>query len=82
MLYKDLRRLVLSFLPKFYGPLKKCFLIRRLAELSFDERGLAARIKVVDSILKRAPIPNDVSVSIAVHHALCMDEICYLYWKW
>jgi hypothetical protein len=72
----DVRRLVFSFLPpNFYDPLKKCFLIRMLAEWSFDERGLGARIKELDYIFKRAHIPNDVSVRSAANHALCMDEI-------
>jgi hypothetical protein len=76
MLYRDLRLLILSFVEhKTFGPIKTCFLIRRVAELSFDERGLAARIKELDSIFKRAEIPNDVSVRSAANHALCMDEI-------
>ena len=78
MLYTVLRNLVLSFLEhKLYSPLQKCFLIRRLAEVSFDEYGLAVRIKELDYILKRACIPKDLSIRSAVHHALCMDEIWY-----
>jgi hypothetical protein len=78
MLYKDLRLLVLSFLEyRAYSPLKKCFLLRRLAELSFDERGLAARITELDIIFRRAFIPNELCIRSAVNHGLVMDELYY-----
>jgi hypothetical protein len=78
MLYKVLRNLVLSFIEhKSFGPMKKCFLIRRLAEVSYDQSGLAFRIQELDIILKKAFIPKDLSIKSAVHHALCMDEIWY-----
>ena len=78
MLYKVLRVLVLSFLEySAYSPLKRCFLIRRLAEVSFDNRGLAARIKELDIIFSRAFIPKQLCIQSAVNHGLVMDELYY-----
>jgi hypothetical protein len=78
MLYTDLRLLILSFVEhKSFGPIKKCFLIMRIASESFDERGIGARLGELDQVLKQAFIPNNISIETAVNHSHCMDEMWY-----
>jgi hypothetical protein len=78
MLYKVLRQIVESFLPNpYYGAIKKCILIRRFAEASYDDRGLSARIREVDRMYKNVVIPNSLDMDTAMRHAFVMDDIFY-----
>ena len=72
MLYKVLRQIVESFLPNpYYGAIKKCILI------SYDDRGLSARIREVDRMYKNVVIPNSLDMDTAMRHAFVMDDIFY-----